>query len=78
MFILFSSTSIHFRLHFGTEDPLHVDLLRPGDQCREGLPRAALGGRDHHERLRAGLDDGEVRPTPRDTWTPRDEGVFST
>ena len=46
------------------EDPLHVDLLCSGDQRREGLPRAALRGRDHHVRLRAGLDDGEVKSSP--------------
>ena len=28
--------------------PLHVDLLCSGHICGEGLPRAALCGRDHH------------------------------
>ena len=44
---------------------LHVDLLCTSDLCREGIPWAALRCGDHHVRLRAGLDDGEVRSTPR-------------
>ena len=43
---------------------LHVDLLCSGDLRGESLPRAALGRRDHHVRLRACVDDGEMRPTP--------------
>ena len=42
---------------------LHAHLLCSRHLCREGLPWAALRGRDHHVCLRARLDDGEVRPS---------------
>merc|ERR1712028_241534 len=45
--------------------PLHALLLRSRHLCREGLPRAALRGRDHQLCLRARLHDGQVRPPPR-------------
>uniref|UniRef100_A0A8B9SLG1 Uncharacterized protein n=1 Tax=Anas platyrhynchos TaxID=8839 RepID=A0A8B9SLG1_ANAPL len=45
--------------------PLPLGHLRPRHLCGEGLPRAAVGGRDHQLVLRAGQPDGEVRPSAR-------------
>ena len=44
--------------------PLHVDLLCTSHLCREGIPWAAVRGRDHHVRLRASLHDGQVWSSP--------------
>ena len=44
--------------------PLHVDLLCTSHLCREGIPWAAVRGRDHHVCLRASLHDGEVWSSP--------------
>ena len=40
---------------------LHAHILRPSDFCGEGVPWAAVRGRDHHVCLRARFHDGEVR-----------------
>ncbi|KAJ8569203.1 hypothetical protein ON010_g6059 [Phytophthora cinnamomi] len=45
--------------------PLHAELVRARDLGREGVPRAAVGGRDHQQRVRADVHDGQVRPAPR-------------
>merc|ERR1711957_843483 len=47
-----------------TSYPLHAFVVCPRHLCREGLPRAALRGRDHQLCLRARLHDGQVRPPP--------------
>merc|ERR1712106_1124611 len=46
-------------------NPLPPRHLRPGHLGREGLPRAALGCRDHQRVLRARQPDGQVRPASR-------------
>ena len=46
----------------------HLDKLRPQSALHlrgEGLPRAALRGKDHEFVLRVGGDVGEVRPSSR-------------
>jgi len=48
------------------EDPLHAFVVRSGDLGGEGIPRAAVRGRDHELCLRAVVYDGEVRPPARE------------
>ena len=55
------------RMYFGLDElgalpahPLHAHELRADHQRGEGVPRAALRGGDHEQRVRAGVHDGEV------------------
>merc|ERR1719265_1867453 len=45
--------------------PFHAFQLCASDFGGEGLPRAVIRGGDHNERVRACIDDGQVRPSPR-------------
>jgi len=45
--------------------PLPAGHVRAGHIGREGVPRAAVRGRDHQRLLRAGQPDGQVRPAAR-------------
>ena len=47
------------RIHF------MLDVVRPDHLRREGLPRAAVRCRADQLRVRAGVDDGQVRPASR-------------
>ena len=46
----------------------HAHLVRADHFGGEGLPRAALGCRDHEQRLRAGVHDGKMRASCQDVF----------
>lgn len=48
-----------------SSDTLYAVVLCSSDIGRESLSRAAVGGRDHQQRIRTVLNDGQVRSSPR-------------